>query len=128
METEEISPRKKQIINCLKEGCISDEEIAESLKISVNTVESHIQQLYSLLCIEGKAKRAKLVWEVMRYFVRVIKEIAKLCKDVKEKDPIVAERDKRTGEIISIGGWAENPVYDFAQKILQVLEIEEVNE
>jgi DNA-binding NarL/FixJ family response regulator len=66
METEELSPRKKQIIKCLKAGCIADEEIAERLKISVNTVESHIQQLYSLLCIEGKAKRAKLVWEVMR--------------------------------------------------------------
>ena len=46
----------------------------------------------------------------------------------KRKNPIVAERDKQTGEIISIGGWNENPVYDFAQKILQVLEIEEVNE
>lgn len=66
MGTEELSPRKKQIIKCLKSGYIADEEIAESLKISVNTVESHIQQLYSLLCIEGKGKRAKLVWEVMR--------------------------------------------------------------
>lgn len=58
----------------------------------------------------------------------IIKRIVGLCKDVKEKDPIVAERDKKTGKIISIGGWTENPVYDFAQKILQVLEIEEVNE
>lgn len=58
----------------------------------------------------------------------VIKQIVGLCKEVKEKDPIVAERDKQTGEIISIGGWIENPVYDFAQKILQVLEIEEVDE
>jgi len=56
----------------------------------------------------------------------VIKQIVRLCKDVKEKDPIVAERDNQTGEIISISGWAENPIYDFAQKILQVLEIEEV--
>lgn len=66
METEELSPRKKQIIECLKAGYIADEEIAERLKISVNTVESHIQQLYSWFCVEGKAKRAKLVWEVMR--------------------------------------------------------------
>lgn len=58
----------------------------------------------------------------------LLKRIVELCKDVKEKDPIVAERDKQTGEIISIGGWIENPVHDFAQKILQVLEIEEVNE
>lgn len=58
----------------------------------------------------------------------VMKRIVELCKDVKEKTPIVAERDKQTGEIISIGGWAENPVYDFAQKILNLLEIEEVNE
>lgn len=53
----------------------------------------------------------------------IIKQIVGLCKDVKEKDPIVAERDKQTGEIISICGWTENPVYDFAQKILQVLEV-----
>jgi hypothetical protein len=58
----------------------------------------------------------------------IIKQIIGLCKDVKGKDPIVAERDKQTGEIISIGGWNENPVYDFAQKILNLLEIEEVNE
>lgn len=58
----------------------------------------------------------------------IIKQIVELCKDVKGKDPIVAERDKQTGEIISISGWSENPVYDFAQKILQVLEIEEVDE
>ena len=57
-----------------------------------------------------------------------IKADVELCKDVKEKDPIIAERDKQTGEIISTSGWSENPVYDFAQKILQVLEIEEVDE
>lgn len=58
----------------------------------------------------------------------VIKQIVGLCKDVKEKDPIVVERDKQTGEIISICGWTENPIYDFVQKILQVLEIEEIHE
>lgn len=54
-----------------------------------------------------------------------LKQIVGLCKDVKGKDPIVAERDKQTGEIISIGGWIENPVYDFVLKILNLLEIEE---
>ena len=58
----------------------------------------------------------------------IMKQVVRLCKDVKEKDPIVAERDKRTGEIISICGWTENPVYNFVQKILDLLEIEEVNE
>lgn len=61
-----LTPREKTIIECLKAGKITDEEIAGTLGISTSTVSCFMQQLYSKFCIENGQLRAKLVWEVMR--------------------------------------------------------------
>lgn len=63
---EELTERELDVINAIKTGAITDAEIANTLKISVNTVVTHMQKLYQKLGIYGGQKRATLVWEVMK--------------------------------------------------------------
>lgn len=60
-----LTPREKTIIECLKAGKITDEDIADSLNISIPTVACFMQKLYEKFCLENGQLRAKLVWEIM---------------------------------------------------------------
>ena len=68
MEEKEIflSKREKEVMESIKSGFITDEDIAAKLKISKHTVCCYIQRLYDLFDITGKQKRGKLVREVMK--------------------------------------------------------------
>jgi DNA-binding NarL/FixJ family response regulator len=61
-----LTEREKTIIECLKQGKITDEEVADTLGISTSTVACFMQQLYAKFCLDNGQLRAKLVWEVMR--------------------------------------------------------------
>ena len=62
----QLTSREETIIECLKQGKITDEDIAESLNIAVPTVCTFMQKLYNKFNLENGQLRAKLVWEVMR--------------------------------------------------------------
>lgn len=64
----DLTPREKDIIEALKAGCITDIEIGKKLNISIPTVSTFMQKIYSKFCLDGEhgQPRAKLVWEVMR--------------------------------------------------------------
>ena len=65
----QLTPREETIIECLKQGKITDEDIADSLNISVPTVACFMQKLYEKFSIENGQLRAKLVWEVMKWYI-----------------------------------------------------------
>lgn len=112
----QLTPREKTIVECLKQGKITDEDIADSLEISIPTVACFMQKLYEKFDLDNGQLRAKLVWEVMRWFVyvikQIVKQIVKLCND---------ELEQETDPLNSSG-------MSLARKILNLLEIEEVNE
>ena len=62
---EELTERELDVINAIKTGAITDAEIANALKISVNTVVTHMQKLYQKLGIYGGQKRATLVYKIL---------------------------------------------------------------
>ena len=55
----------------------------------------------------------------------VMKQIVEECKKAKSID-CVYQRDKRTGEAIGVIGYEKSPNYEFADKLLQLLHIEDV--
>ena len=61
-----LCKREKEVFDLIKNGYITDEDIAERLNISKHTVCCYVQRLYDLFNINGKQKRGKLVWEVMK--------------------------------------------------------------
>lgn len=61
-----LTPREKDIINAIKEGYITDEDMANFLKIAKTTVRVHLYSIFEKLELEYEQQRAKLVWEVMR--------------------------------------------------------------
>ena len=56
----------------------------------------------------------------------VLRQIVEKCKSVQQEEYTVKERDKLTGEVISIIAYKLNPNFDFAQEILDLLQIEEI--
>lgn len=61
-----LTPREKDVIKCLREGLITSEEIAKKLGLIKTYVDSIFGELYFDYGIEGKQQRARLVWEVMK--------------------------------------------------------------
>lgn len=55
----------------------------------------------------------------------VMKQIVEECKKAKNID-YVYQRDKLTGEAISVSSYVNSPNYEFADKLLQLLHIENV--
>ena len=55
----------------------------------------------------------------------VMKQIVEDCKKAKNID-YVYQRDKLTGEAISVSSYVKSPNYEFADKLLQLLHIENV--
>ena len=69
LQTDQIwlTDREKTILNCIKKGFITNDEIAHELGISVNTVAFRMCSLFIKFGLEkGKQPRAKLVYEVMK--------------------------------------------------------------
>jgi DNA-binding CsgD family transcriptional regulator len=61
-----LTPREKTVIDAIKKGFITSEEIAEELHISKNYTDKVLCDLFVKLDVTGKQPRARLVWEVMR--------------------------------------------------------------
>lgn len=73
---EELTPREKQVIEAIKQGYISNEAIAMYLKVTKNTVVTHIQNIYEKLQIDGKCQRATLVYRLLS---EIMAEMVKEC-------------------------------------------------
>lgn len=73
---EELTPREKEVVEVIKQGCITDEDIAEKLNITVFTTAQHMQHLYFKYGIEGSQKRASLVYAII---ADVMAEMMKEC-------------------------------------------------
>jgi non-specific serine/threonine protein kinase len=61
-----LSPREREVVTLIAQG-LSNREIAESLVLSVRTVERHIENVYNRLGISGKAGRAIVTAYVLRH-------------------------------------------------------------
>lgn len=65
MKDFDLTDREKDLLKALKQGNITDEELARALNISVNTVNTHLATIYRKFCLEKSQLRARLLWEVM---------------------------------------------------------------
>ena len=69
MGTEEkeiyLTEREKTIINSLKRGNITSQEIARDLKISKCTVDARLSDIFIKHGFDNKQPRARLVWLLM---------------------------------------------------------------
>lgn len=73
---EELTPKELEVVEAIKQGCITDEAIAEKLCITRFTVSCHMQKLYQKLKIDGSQKRATLVYKLV---ANVMAEMMKEC-------------------------------------------------
>jgi len=62
-----LPPRKREIVQCVVQLCLSNHEIADKFTISISVVNEHISMIYDALetsgyCVFNKqAKRATLI-------------------------------------------------------------------
>ena len=76
---EELTPREKEVIAAIKEGCITDEAIAKKLNITVYTTAQHLQHIYCKLGFDGSQKRATLVYAIIaESMAEMVKECLKM--------------------------------------------------
>lgn len=54
--TEPLTPREREVLDCLSRKMM-DKEIADSLKVSINTVKHHLRNIYSKFGV-GNRRRA----------------------------------------------------------------------
>ncbi len=54
--TEPLTPREREVLDCLSRKMM-DKEIADSLKVSINTVKHHLRNIYSKFGV-GSRRRA----------------------------------------------------------------------
>lgn len=54
--TEPLTPREREVLQCLSQKMM-DKEIADSLKVSINTVKHHLRNIYSKFGV-GSRRRA----------------------------------------------------------------------
>ncbi len=57
---EELSPRERDVLRLAADGR-SNEQIAESLSLSIRTVERHLSNVYEKLALDGRSARAAAV-------------------------------------------------------------------
>jgi len=53
---EPLTPREREVLDCLSQKMM-DKEIADSLKVSINTVKHHLRNIYSKFGV-GNRRRA----------------------------------------------------------------------
>ena len=65
MIIEILSNKEKEIINLLAHG-LSPKEIADKLYVSINTVKTHINNIYAKSCIQNKSKLTIIILHYLK--------------------------------------------------------------
>lgn len=80
-----LTDRQKQVLECIANGC-SNQEIAEELYISINTVRLHTSAIMTALNVDSRNKAAKIWWKCQ---INEIQDILRRDTNLSE-DKIIA--------------------------------------
>ena len=63
-----LTKREKEIIELIQEQYFLNEELAEKLNISTNTVKKHLNSIYTKLILKGNthSKKFQLIWKISK--------------------------------------------------------------
>jgi DNA-binding CsgD family transcriptional regulator len=72
MRRRPLTPRERQIINCIMHGIGGNKEIGKELKISPSTAKAYKRHIFDLLDIDNRWHKAvRLVWLVSTGEIRL---------------------------------------------------------